>query len=144
MENPLSSSSIQERAVQMGMPPLSPGAVLLAPVYQEEFVSEQFPEMNGPVRIRFSNIEDEILIAGDVAVDGGTLEARVYHSIRRCCEAAPKSWYSPGENDPTPVINLRKHYDFAELVALYTRWIKWRATFRRDNNPPNTPQTDQP
>jgi hypothetical protein len=132
MENPLSSASIQERAVQMGMPKLSPGAVLVMPVYEELFVSASFPEMDGLIKLKFPSVRDEVLIARDTLGDGGTLEARVMHALQRCCIAAPGSWYSPGnEVDPKPVLDLGQHYDFTGLVNLYTRWMRWRDSFRR-------------
>jgi hypothetical protein len=132
-ESPVSPASIIERASQFGGPVSIPsGDVFKIPAYEEDYSSVNFPEESGRVRLRFPSVGDEIEISRLTMLNGGTMDARIFAAIFVCCEAGPARWFSkPKEGEVTPQLALSALYDFPGLIALYTRWIKWRDSFRR-------------
>jgi hypothetical protein len=133
MADVLSIESIKERASQMGGPlPFTPDEIFKVPAFEEDVVSERFPEMNGKVRLRFPNVGDEIEISRITLAMGGTMDARVFAGITTCIEAAPGYWYAPPpQGELRPRLAVHRLLDFPALVGLYTRWISWRDSFRR-------------
>lgn len=127
-----STSAIFDRASQLGGPvPFCPDDLLKLPTYREEVLSKRHPIMNGEVVLRFPCVGDEVEISRLTARLGGTLEARIMAAFLVCVDVAPRSWYGPPPaGELTPTLAIGRLPDFPALVALYTRWIAWRDSFR--------------
>lgn len=121
-----------QRAEQLGATPISDGDVFSPPSFSEDFVSEQFPYMNGKVSLRFPTFGDDVEIARLSAMDGHTLQAVVFASLAVCIDQAPAAWWRKVPNSDKPVLSLAKLHDTASLVNLFTRWQTWRANFRQE------------
>ena len=134
MADPSSQSSVLDRASQIGGPLPVPGSVLKIPFYEENIVSERFPEMNGRVRLRYPNIGDQLNIAEESQAHGNTGLARIIGHLKVCLETAPASWYRQEEGQAKPIVALERLYDSDLLVDLFTRWAEWRSSFRRDSS----------
>jgi hypothetical protein len=130
MVHPLSPDGIRDRVEKIDAP-IPVGAVFFTPIYEEEFVSEQFPEMNGLVKLEFPSVKKVCEISRIATLRGDTKEDRIIAGLEMCCVAAPNSWYSMPPGAQKPVLDLGKHFDFFALFQLYERWCSWQNSFRR-------------
>lgn len=126
-------AQVIERAAQLGgpIPNLSDGDIFKIPHYEEEFVSERFPSCSGRVALRFPSFGDEVEMDRLSLLMGDTLTSRVHAAFITCLEAAPATWFRPGQGQNLqPVVAVDRIPDSPALVALYGRWIAWRDNFR--------------
>jgi len=128
---------IQARARQLGgpgVPVIADGDLFRLPVFEEEFSGGFWEAASGHVVLRFPTFGDEVEIERIAVIHGGTLLARAQAAISVCLKAAPESWWMPGKDGDSPLPALHRLPCSPELVALWTRWMAWRDSFR-----PKTP-----
>lgn len=129
---------IQARARQLGgpsVPVITDGDLFKLPVYEEDFAAGAWESASGRVVLRFPTFGDEVEIERLAVIHGGTLLARAQAALSVCLKAAPESWWMPAPNGSDPALPaLHRLPCSPELVALWTRWITWRDSFR-----PTTP-----
>jgi hypothetical protein len=124
--------------------PLSDNDLFHIPHYSEEFVSERFPVFSGKVSLRYPNFGDEVDIDRAALMLGGSNTARILAALQTCLEQAPASWWRPNEKDRTIVPALDRITDSPALLELYTRWIRWRDSFRIEPTGPDPSGTVPP
>lgn len=129
------SNPIYTRAAQLGgpgsVPEIRDGDIFKLPVFEADFVSDAWPEANGPVRLRYPSFGDEVEIERLAVMSGGTLLARAYATFHVCLEAAPAKWWRPGAApDAPPVPALDRLPCAPDLVGLWSKWLAWRGSFR--------------
>lgn len=136
---------VLERAAQIGgpLPALADGDIFHLPRYEESFVSERFPSLNGRVALRFPTFGDEVEIERLSDLWGGTVLSRSQAALVVCLVAAPATWFRPGSGaDQKPAVAVDRIPDSAALVHLVGRWIAWRDDFRSPDAVPAGGGTD--
>jgi hypothetical protein len=127
-------SEILNRASQLGGPdvvrPVADGDFFKIPHFTEDFVSARFPDFNGRITLRYPSFGDEVDIDRLTLILGGTQVGRIMAALQTCLEAAPPIWWRPNEQLRTIEPAIDRFPDSPALLGLYTRWIKWRDSFR--------------
>ena len=129
-----SFSEVLTRAAQLGGPgavrPVTDAELFKIPHYEEDFGSDRFPAFNGKVVLRYPSFGDEVDIDRLAVVLGGTNTARILAAIQVCLESAPPIWWRPNEEKRAIEPAVDRMPDGPGLLGLYSRWIRWRDTFR--------------
>jgi hypothetical protein len=100
------------------------------PNYEEDFVSDRFPAFSGHIVLRFPSFGDEVEIDRLTIILGDSQTARILAALQTCLEGAPPAWWRPNEIKRICVPAVDRVSDAPALLGLYTRWIKWRDSFR--------------
>lgn len=98
------------------------------PQFSHDFVSELFPEMNGPVVINYPTMGEMLEI--ERLVSRGRPYSEVMATLEVLVNKAPSSWYKVPKGEKLPVLAIgRMPYDPA-FFKIYTAFTNWRDTFR--------------
>lgn len=143
-------SDVASRASQLGgpgsVPEILDGDIFKLPKFSEEFTSEAFPQVNGRVSLRYPSFGDEVEVERLAVMRGGTVLARAQATFVVCLETAPPCWWRPNPNAANnpgapPIPAPDRLPCSSDLVALWTRWIAWRDSFRGGAPLPDQPGT---
>ena len=103
--------------------------LLRGPVFETAFTSALFPELSGPVAIRYPSFSDLLEIERIAQALGGGAVAEWAATLRVCLEKAPHGWWKASKDRKDPELNLG-FQDGDALQSLYREYLLWRRSVR--------------
>ncbi len=117
-----------------GLAPEAPAAfkaseILKPPTFTFAFESP-FPDLAGPVEVRYPTFGDLLEIERLALAAGGGAIAEWGATLRICLQKAPHGWYRLAAKGGQPEVALDTFPDGDGLQACYRNFLAWRRSFR--------------
>src|SRR5574340_402517 len=140
---------IYTRTSQLGgpgsVPEILDGDIFKLPTFKADFVSEAWPEVNGPISLRYPSFGDEVEIERLTVMKGGTVLARALATFQVCLESGPSRWWRPNPDPSKPPLPAADRLPCApDLVGLWSSYLVWRDSFRSGAQGPGGEGADGP